>query len=78
MLVLVDATVALFCIFLAWTSMRLAERTNQFMVSIDISKSLIYWFVCAAFVGMSYYAIVRLIRRLRGRESDALHTLTLD
>lgn len=78
MLVLIDAIVALFCIFLAWTSAKLAERTNQFMVSVDISKSIIYWVVCAGFVGMSFYAIVRFVRRLRGQESDALHNLTLD
>lgn len=77
-LVLIDAVVALFCIFLAWTSAKLAERTNQFMVSIDLSKSIIYWVVCAGFVGMSFYAILRFVRRLRGREADTLHNLTLD
>jgi TRAP-type C4-dicarboxylate transport system permease small subunit len=78
MLVLVDTTVVLFCIFLAWTAARLADRTNQFMVTIDISKSVIYWAVCAGFAGMVIYSAIRLARRLRRRESDELHTLTLD
>ncbi len=78
LLVLIDFTVAAFSVFLAWTAARLAMLTNQYMVSVDISKSVIYWVVCAGFCGMVVYAAIRLVRRLRGRESDALHTLTLD
>ena len=71
MLLLVDAIyVALFCIFLAWiTAAQLAERTNQFMVSIDISKSLR---LLDRLRGVRGHELLRrscsFIRRLRGRE----------
>ncbi len=78
LLVGVDATVALFCLWMAWTAAELAQRTNQFMVTIEVSKSLVYWIVCASFVAMTVYAAARLIRRLRRREADALHSLTLE
>jgi len=77
-LVAVDLVVALFCIFLAITAGQLSLRTNQFMVSIDISKAWVYWVVCASFVAMSIYAALRFVRRLRRTEADTIKTLTLD
>lgn len=77
-LLAVDLTVALFCIFLAITAAQLSLRTNQFMVSVDISKAWVYWIVCASLVGMSYFAGVRFLRRLRHRESDEIKSLALD
>lgn len=78
LLVAIDLVVALFCIFLAVTAAQLSLRTNQFMVSIDISKAWVYWIVCASFVAMSIYAALRFMRRLQRREADALKSLTLD
>ena len=77
-LLVVDLSVALFCIFLAITAAQLSLRTNQFMVSVDISKAWVYWIVCASLVAMSFYAGVRFMRRLRHRESDEIKSLALD
>jgi hypothetical protein len=54
------------------------RNTVQAMVSIDIPKSYVYWIVCAAFVGISIYAGLRVVKRSRGELSDEPHTLTLD
>lgn len=77
-LLVVDLTVALFCVFLAITAAQLSLRTNQFMVSVDISKAWVYWIVCASLAAMSFYAALRFIRRLRHRESDEIKSLALD
>ncbi|SFP93841.1 TRAP transporter small permease [Tranquillimonas alkanivorans] len=42
---------------LAYLSGQLAGRTRQMMVSIDVPKSVVYWFVAACFVAMTVYAI---------------------
>jgi TRAP-type C4-dicarboxylate transport system permease small subunit len=78
LLVAVDATVAAFCALMAWTAADLSLRTNQYMVTIEVSKSVVYWVVCASFVAMTGYALWRLIRRLQGREKDAVHSLNID
>ena len=78
LLLLVDLTVALFCIFLAITAAQLSLRTNQYMVSVDISKAWVYWIVCASLVAMSGYACVRFIRRLQGKEADEIKSLAID
>jgi TRAP-type C4-dicarboxylate transport system permease small subunit len=78
LLVAVDLVVALFCVFLAVTAAQLSLRTNQFMVSIDISKAWVYWTVCASFVAMTIYAALRFVRRLQRREADEIKSLTLD
>ena len=78
LLVVVDLTVALFCIFLAITAAQLSLLTNQYMVSVDISKAWVYWTVCASLVAMSGYAIARFVRRLRGQEADQIKSLNID
>jgi TRAP-type C4-dicarboxylate transport system permease small subunit len=78
LLVAVDLVVALFCIFLAITAAQLSLRTNQFMVSVDISKAWVYWTVCASFVAMTIYAALRLVRRLQRSEADEVKSLPLD
>lgn len=78
LLVAVDLTVALFCVFLAVTAAQLSLLTNQYMVSVDISKAWVYWIVCASLVGMCFYACARFIRRLRGRERDEIKSLAID
>ena len=48
------------------------------MVSIDIPKSYMYWAVAAALAGVTVHAALRFVRRLRRREADAPHGLTID
>jgi TRAP-type C4-dicarboxylate transport system permease small subunit len=77
-LLAIDALALGFALFLAWTSARLALNTKQAMVSIDIPKAYVYWLVAATFVGMSWYAGERVVKRWRGALSDAPQTLTVD
>ena len=77
-LVAVDGLVALFCGAMAWYAYQLGALAPGYMVSIDIPKSYLYWAVSAALMGVTVHAIVRFLRRLRRREADATHSLTLD
>lgn len=74
----IDAVVAGFSILMTWTAAQLASKTNQYMVSIEISKAIVYWGCAAAFAAMTLHALLRLWRRIRRREADELHTLTID
>ena len=67
-----DGTSAVMFFFLAYVCARLALRTNQMMVSIDVPKSVVYWLVCASFAAMGGFALAWFWRRLTGRvgESD--------
>jgi TRAP-type C4-dicarboxylate transport system permease small subunit len=78
LLLAVDLVVALFCVFLAVTAAELSLRTNQFMVTINVSKAWVYWVVCASFVAMAFYAGLRFLRRLQHREADVIKSLTID
>jgi TRAP-type C4-dicarboxylate transport system permease small subunit len=78
LLLAIDLIVALFCIFLAVTAAQLSLRTNQFMVTINISKALVYWIVCASFVAMTFYAGLRFVRRWQRREADVIKSLTVE
>jgi TRAP-type transport system small permease protein len=78
LLLAVDLVVALFCIFLAVTAAELSLRTNQFMVTINVSKAWVYWVVCASFVAMAFYAGLRFVRRLQHREVDEIKSLNID
>jgi TRAP-type C4-dicarboxylate transport system permease small subunit len=78
LLVAVDACVAAFCILMTWNSVEIAQRTPGFMVSVDVSKSVLYWCTAVAFAGMSLHALLGLWRRLTRREEDKLHGLMLD
>jgi TRAP-type C4-dicarboxylate transport system permease small subunit len=77
-LVAVDGLVALFCGAMAWYAYQLGALAPGYMVSIDIPKSYLYWAVSAALVGVTVHATLRFLRRLRRREADATHSLTLD
>lgn len=44
---------------------QVAARTQQKMVSIDFPKSSIYWFICACFAAMTFYALVAFWRHVR-------------
>lgn len=77
-LVAVDGLVALFCGAMAWYAYQLGALAPGYMVSIDIPKSYLYWAVSAALAGVTVHAVLRFLRRLRGREADAPHGLTID
>jgi TRAP-type C4-dicarboxylate transport system permease small subunit len=74
----IDILVFGFGLFMAWTSAQLAQNTRQAMISIEIPKAYVYWIVCAAFIGISFYAGARVVKRLRGQLSDEPSTLSLD
>jgi TRAP-type transport system small permease protein len=77
-LIAVDGLVLVFSLFMAWTAGQLALNTRQAMSSIDIPKSYVYWIICAAFVGISFYAGLRMLKRARGDIPDEPRGLTLD
>jgi len=77
-LVAVDGLVALFCGAMAWYAYQLGALAPGYMVSIDIPKSYLYWAVSAALAGVTVHAALRFLRRLRRREADAPHSLTID
>ncbi|HBM60146.1 TRAP transporter small permease [Salipiger marinus] len=49
---------------LAGLSVQLAGRTGQMMVSIDVPKSWVYWFVAACFAAMAVHAAINMWRHL--------------
>ncbi|MBE9636984.1 TRAP transporter small permease [Salipiger mangrovisoli] len=49
---------------LAWLSGQLATRTGGMMVSIDVPKSYVYWFVAVCFAGMAIHAAINAIKHL--------------
>ncbi|PWJ20219.1 TRAP transporter small permease [Jannaschia seohaensis] len=61
----IDAVTIAFFGFLTVLTIRLAGRTQQMMVSIDVPKSYVYWFVALCFGGMTVYALVNAWRHLR-------------
>jgi TRAP-type transport system small permease protein len=77
-LVTVDGLVAVFCAAMAWYGYVLGSLANQYMVSIDVPKSYMYWAVAAALAFVALHAALRFVRRLRREEADEAHTLALD
>ena len=53
---LIDAIMTMFFVVLAILTAQIAGRTRQLMVSLELPKSAIYWFVVAAFICMALYA----------------------
>lgn len=52
----IDLATTAFFVAMTGLCAQIASRTGQFMVSIDVPKSLIYWTVTAAFACMAAYA----------------------
>lgn len=77
-LVVIDAIVAGFSVFLAETAARLALRSTGYMVSVDIPKSWLYWIVCVSFAGMAIYAIRNFYLRIRNPRDNVVSTSLLD
>ena len=53
-------------------TVQLAGRTRQMMVSIDVPKSYVYWFVAACFAVMTLYALINTVRHLRTGSSKLI------
>ena len=66
----VDAICLLFYGGAAWITAQLALRTRQYLASVDLPKSLIYWAVCLGLVGMTLYAARNLAHRWRSPPSE--------
>ncbi len=67
--ILNDAICVVFFGACAWISAQLSMRTKQLMASVDLSKNLIYWTVCAGFVAMTIYGLHNLWRSIRHEKS---------
>ncbi|MBS8258817.1 TRAP transporter small permease [Roseibium polysiphoniae] len=68
----VDLVSIIFYGTMAMTCMRLAQRTRQKMVSIEVSKSYVYWGVSICFACMCLLAIWILIKHLRTGSSHLI------
>ena len=69
---LIDLVAIAFYGGLAYLSGQLAGRTRQMMVSIDVPKSVVYWFVAACFAVMTFYAIRNAWMHLRSGTSKLI------
>ncbi|MDF0600244.1 TRAP transporter small permease [Psychromarinibacter sp. C21-152] len=63
--VAIDAITIGFFGLLTGLTIQLAGRTRQMMVSIDVPKAYVYWFVAACFAVMTLYALWNGWRHLR-------------
>ena len=63
--IVIDIGIFVFCLAMGWPATQVASNTYQKMTSIDVPKSVIYWFVAACFLAMSLYAIAVLARHLK-------------
>lgn len=61
----IDAICIGFFGLMAWYSYQVSGRTQQMMVSIDVSKSLVYQVCAACFAAMAIYAAINAWRHLR-------------
>jgi len=68
----IDAVTIGFFGLLTMLTVRLAGRTQQMMVSIDVPKSYVYWFVAVCFAGMTLYAVINAWRHLRSGTSKLI------
>lgn len=68
----IDAITTGFFIVLAVLSGQIAGRTRQLMVSIELPKSIIYWIVAAAFVGMAIFSAWNMWVHLRSGTSKLI------
>lgn len=76
--IVVDVVALLFYGVTAWLCTRMAGRTQQMMVSIDVPKAIVYWIVAACFAVMTVYAVIVLARHWRTGTSRLIDLQTLD
>ena len=65
----IDLALVAFYAALAWWCGDLAGNTFQMMVSIDVPKAWLYWFVTACFALMALYQVMATARHLRSGTS---------
>lgn len=58
----IDLSLVAVYAWLAWTCGKLAMRTTQMMVSVDLPKSIIYWIVAASLASMAIYQALRAVK----------------
>lgn len=68
----IDCMTTGFFLLLAVLCTQIAERTQQMMVSLDVPKASIYWYVAACFVAMALYSLWNLVRHLRDGTSPLI------
>ena len=66
----IDLISVAFFVSLTVICAKLAQRANQMMVSVDISKGIVYWIVCGSFAGMALFALLGGWRRWRSPDRD--------
>jgi TRAP-type C4-dicarboxylate transport system permease small subunit len=69
---LIDVVTIGFFGLLTVLTVQLAGRTRQMMVSIDVPKSYVYWFVAVCFAAMTIYALINMWRHLRSGTSKLI------
>ncbi len=69
---LIDLLTSGFFILLAYLCTQIAARTQQMMVSLDVPKASIYWYVAACFVAMALYSLWNLVRHLASGTSPLI------
>lgn len=67
--IVIDAIALIFYATTTWLCTQMAQRTHQMMVSIDVPKSVVYWFVAACFLVMTVYGVSVLRRHWRSGTS---------
>jgi TRAP-type C4-dicarboxylate transport system permease small subunit len=70
--IFIDAVTIGFFGLLTLLTVRLAGRTQQMMVSIDVPKSYVYWYVAICFGVMTLYAVINGWRHLRSGTSKLI------
>lgn len=65
----IDVTCVIFYAFMGFLCTQMAGKTQQMMVSINLPKSTLYWFVAACFLAMTLYGVGVLWRHLRSGTS---------
>ena len=68
---LFDLTSALLFVFLSWTAVQFALRTRLMMSSIEIPKSIIYWFCAVALLFMALHYFLHFLGVTNKTEQQA-------
>jgi TRAP-type C4-dicarboxylate transport system permease small subunit len=71
--IFVESIVALFFTYAGYLCIELAQRTSQNMVSLDLSKSVIYYAVMTACFLMALFALINIYRFIRS-SSEKVYT----
>ena len=70
--IMIDVGRIAFFAVVGWLTLEMAGRTNSFMASVDIPKSVIYYVACAGFALMTLRAIHRVVITWPGHVTSLL------